>query len=90
MKILSVMKQGNYYTVFYETNSHYIREDIFTNNKATTHYLREQYGDYDQFVNIMRKLDSDTKFLIEPIELEEINYKNIQKLYDKLSTKFGW
>ncbi len=90
MKILSVMKCGNYYTVFYETDTDYIRDDLFVDNVATTKYPREEYGDYDQFVNNMRKFDTDTKFLIEPVELEEINYDSVKRLCNTLSVQFGW
>jgi hypothetical protein len=90
MKILSVMKHGNYYTVFYETDSDYVRDDLFINNIATTKYPREQHGEYDQFINIVRKFDTDTKFLIEPVEVEEINFDSIKILYNKLSVQFGW
>jgi len=90
MKVLSVMKCGNYYTVFYETDSDYIRNDLFADNVATTKYPREQFGDYDRFVNIMRSSDTVTKFLIQPIEMEEINYDSIKNLYNKLSVQFGW
>lgn len=90
MKILSVMKYGNFYTVFYETDSDYIREDVFVANIATTKYPREQYGDYDSFVNIMRNVDADVKFLIEPVEIEEINYDNVKRLCNQVSRQFGW
>lgn len=90
MKILSVTKYGNYYTVFYETDSYYIREDVFVNNIATTKYPREQYGDYDQFVNIMRKVEVGVKFLVEPVEIEDTNYDKVKRLYNMLSIQFGW
>jgi hypothetical protein len=90
MKILSVTKYGNYYTVFHETDSYYIREDVFVNNIATTKYPREQYGDYDQFVNIMRKVEVGVKFLVEPVEIEDTNYDKVKRLYNMLSIQFGW
>lgn len=84
------MKCGNYYTVFYETDSHYIREDVFVDNIATTKYPKEQFGNYDQFVNTMKKLEVNAKFLVKPVDIEEINYDNVKRLCDKLSTQFGW
>ena len=90
MKVLSVMKCGNYYTVFYETDSDYIREDVFLDNMATTKYPKEQFGDYDQFVNAMKQIEVDARFLVEPVEIEEINYDNVKRLCDQLSTQFGW
>jgi len=90
MKVLSVMKCGNYYTVFYEMDSDYIREDVFPDNVATTKYPKEQFGDYDRFVNTMKKIEVDAKFLVEPVEIEEVNYDNVKRLCNKLSTQFGW
>ena len=90
MRILSVMKYNNYYTVFYETDSNYIREDIFLENTAITKYPKKQFGDYDQFVNTMKEAYAGTRFLLEPVEIDEINYDDIKRLYDQLSIQFGW
>ena len=60
------------------------------NNIATTKYPREQYGDYDQFVNIMRKVEVGVKFLVEPVEIEDTNYDKVKRLYNMLSIQFGW
>ena len=90
MRILSVMKYNNYYTVFYETDSDYIRGDVFLENMAITKYPKEQFGGYDQFVNTMKETEVDTRFLLEPVEIEEISYDDVKRLYDQLSVQFGW
>jgi len=38
----------------------------------------------------MKEADAGTRFLLEPVEIDEINYDDIKRLYDQLSIQFGW
>lgn len=52
--------------------------------KISATYPKERYGGRLRFAAIMGKWDIDTLFLIEPPEVERLDFKELEGLYPKL------
>ncbi len=44
-------------------------------------YPKEKYGGYTKFGEIIGKFDPDTFFLNQPVGMEELTYKGMNKIY---------
>jgi hypothetical protein len=82
----------NGFVVFHEEENQYVRAEVGSDGdmSVTAVYPKEEYGNYRTFWNIMGKFDPYTKFLVDPVEIEDLSFEKVSTLYDKLAEKFGW
>jgi hypothetical protein len=92
LKVISINKQGEGFQVFYEEAEEYVEVfiDIDSRQVERNIFPKAIYGDHERFWSIMGKFDSYTRFLIEPVEIKDITFNNVRKLYNELASKFRW
>lgn len=91
MKMISINRHGNDYEIYIEARDSYIKQMVRKDSQEVVlEYSKAIYGKYDQFWRTMGKFDTDTYFLMEPVELEQITYEDVKSLWEEIAEGFSW
>lgn len=91
MKVISINRYGNDYGIYIETRDSYIKQMVCKDSQdEVLEYSKAIYGKYDQFWRTMGKFNTDTYFLMESVELEQITYEDVKSLWEELTERFLW